>query len=137
MVTNKQAHRWGLEDSALCTFCNDEVETIVYLFVSCKCVQKIWIALKKWLKYFCNIDFEIEAPVILFDLHKDSFPALINTIILVTKYYLYSQKVRKEMPRFLGLLKAISKYKKIEQNIARRNANSEYHNKKWEMYDMI
>ena len=46
-----------LKNTDKCTFCEQQIETCIHLFVKCNRVQyEIWKPLKRWLYYFCNID---------------------------------------------------------------------------------
>ena len=47
----------------------------------------------KWIDYFCALRIDLEPYSLMFNTHKDSFRDLINTPILLTKYYVYIQSV--------------------------------------------
>ena len=45
---------------------------------------------------------------------------MVNMIILVVKYYVYVQRCYGKQVRFCDVIGEITKYKKIEENIAKR-----------------
>ena len=61
---------------------------------------------------------------------------MVNTIILIVKYYIYVQKCFGNVPQFEGVICNISKYKAIEFKISYELRNFDKINKKWCMYDM-
>ena len=79
LTTNINVARWDKNTSPLCSFCKDNEESLLHLFVQCKTVNKIWSALARWLYYYCNVQLIIEPQVILFNMYKDSFQDMVNT----------------------------------------------------------
>ena len=73
----------------------------------------------------------------MFNAYEVEFADLVNTIILIVKYYIYVKRTLKDPITFPGIIAAISKYKRIEFIAARITNNVTKHNKKWEMYDCI
>ena len=133
LITNIRVAKWDREVSPLCSFCKATDETVIHLLVLCPKVRKIWNVLKKWLYYFCNIKLEIETEQIVLNRYKESFQRMVNTIILIVKYYIYVQKVAGNHLSFLDVVKYIEKYKRIEYLIARRSNTVKKHDK-WLMY---
>ena len=138
LVTNVQLQLWKIKSSNTCTFCNKYSEDYVHLFVNCQKVRSIlWYPLSKWLSYFCNIDLDIDEYKIIFNQYKDSFPAMVNTIILITKHYIYVKRCLQDRLHFVELIQTISDYKNLESIIAYRNQKSKKHKAKWLMYDCV
>ncbi len=42
LYTNEKLHRIKISESPLCTFCNNETETLEHLFVDCDVVANVW-----------------------------------------------------------------------------------------------
>ena len=137
LTMNTHVAKWNKEQSEMCTFCNEEVESYMHCFVQCDISKKIWGALKKWLDYFCFVKLEITPFTLLFNAYTDSFELMINTIILIVKYHLYCCKCKKEQPKFSNIIRLISWYKNIEYYVAKKHKKLTKHNKKWEMYDKV
>ena len=57
---------------------------------------------------------------------------LINTLILVTKYYIYSSKCQRKQLNFNTLIARVEHYKKIEYIIALRKNKLVKHQLKWQ-----
>ena len=136
LVTNVRLSKYT-NIPAECTFCKDSPETTIHLFCECKHVVQIWKTLAKWLKYFCMIDLEPTKYVIILNVYKDSFPDMVNTILLITKYYIYVQRCLKNSLSFTGVLQSIQKYKRIEEMSAVILQKSKKIKTKWQMYDML
>ena len=120
VMTNLIRSKW--EDvSPLCSFCQNAEETIVHLLTNCIIVKdKIWKPLYKWLDYFCNVQVQFDPDVVIFNAYKDSFSHMTNTIILITKQYIYSAKCLQEQLYFPQLVTKISLYKKIRRSISKK-----------------
>ena len=137
LTTNIHVSKWLQGQDQFCTFCKKVPENYVHLFFSCEIIRKIWSALSKWLRYFCYIDLEIDESQLLLNLYKDSFKNMTNTIILITKQYIYRCKCYKSKPIFQELIAEITHYKKIEKYIAVKKNKVNNFKKKWLMYDKV
>ena len=120
LITNKRLCQWKIIASDKCTFCKEETETVMHLLVGCKYVQALWSTLKRWLNYFCYIELEIKEEIIILNIYKGPFADMVNMIILVVKYYVYVQRCYGKQVQFCDVIGEITKYKKIEENIAKR-----------------
>ena len=107
----------------------------MHLFCKCEKVKTLWRNLKKWLYYSCFVELDLSDHSIILNDYKGPFPDMINTIVLVTKYYVYSQHMQKKELNFIGFIKCTEKYKRIEYIVAKRSKNIKKHNNKWHMYD--
>ena len=119
LFTNVRLVKWDTKVSHLCTFCQNSPETILHIFVHCKVVIKFWGLLFKWLYHFCFIPIKIEPQAIIFNNYKTAFSDLINSIVLITKHYIYVQRCLGKELKFIELIQKISFYKKIEHLAAR------------------
>ena len=115
ILTNERVSKWDKNTPALCTFCGKEIETIIHLFITCTHTHKMWVALKKWLDHFCFLQLDIEPFDLIFNMYKNEFKQMVNTLILIMKYYIYVKKIHGHKPNFSELLCQISKYKRIEE----------------------
>ena len=138
LVTNEHLFRWKVITNDSCTFCQKCTETVMHLLTECQVVaQKIWIPLKNWLNYFCYIDFVIVPYDIILNRYKDSFPALVNTILCITKQYIYATRCLGKDLQFQQLISKISQYRTLEYIVAKRNGLLTKHNAKWQIYDVV
>ena len=138
LVVNIHLHKWKLQENDLCSFCKEQQETYLHLFVKCKYVQsKIWKPLRNWLYYFCNTQFDINPEEIIFNRFKESNAGMVNTIILITKQFIYAKRCLGKELTFLELAQSIAQTRKIEEFIARKNNKLKIHVNKWQLYDRI
>ena len=138
LTTNIQLEQWKIKPSDLCMYCKLTQETYLHLFCKCEYVlQKIWYPLKRWLDYFCFIPITIEPYEIIFNEYKGEFDELVNTIILTTKYFIYSRKCMNENLHFQELMSVIAQTKQIEKLAAKRTKTYDKYEKKWLMYDKV
>ena len=137
LVTNKTVAIWNKLVPDKCTFCGEDVETIVHLFFTCKYVRKLWYAMGKWLENYCNLEFTPSEYMIILNQYKGDAEDLVNTLILITKYYIYVQRCLKREIRFIDLVGVIAKYKSIELDAGRLVHKYKKYQLKWEIYDMI
>ena len=137
LITNIQLYKWNLRTDEMCTFCKKESETYVHMFINCKIIKRLWSALQKWLDYYCFIKLERVSYDLILNRYRDSFAPMVNTIILITKQYIYRCKCQETDPRFPELISGISWYKSIEKMAALKHNKLKQHNDKWSMYDKV
>ena len=140
LVTNVKRAKWNTTKtiSPLCYYCQKENETVIHLLSQCDIVKKtIWTPLQKWLDYFCYIEFDPTPEVILLNRYKDSCMNMVNTIILITKQYIYSTKCLQNTLSFRNLITKISQYKTMEEIVAKKSNKLNVHNRKWYLYDLL
>ena len=121
LTTNIHRNKWDPSVPSSCYFCKVNEETYSHLFVECTTVQTIWRALKKWLYHFCYVEFDVDVYTILMNRYKDSFPKMVNTIILIVKQYIYASKCLENQLNFTEVVKRIQKYKTLEHIVAIRH----------------
>ena len=103
VFTNEKLFRFGITQSPLCTFCQKEDESIEHLLFSCKESCEFWKHVLSWLRdNDINVGKLKEADLIFgkFDTQDDS--TLINHILLLGKYYIYSRKCQNAKPSLKG-----------------------------------
>ena len=95
VFTNEKLFCFGMPDSPTCAFCQTEVESLGHLLFSCKVSSKFWKHVLSWLRdYNIFVENIKEEDIIFgkFDIADDFF--LFNHILLLGKFYIYSQKCR-------------------------------------------
>ena len=121
LLTNDRVSKWDKEVTPYCQFCgNDNIETPYHIFVRCTVVKRFWECLKRWLYHFCFLPVEFNDREIILNEYKDSFPDLVNTLILIAKYYIYAQKCLKKPINFHQYIGRVVKFKKIEFEVAKK-----------------
>ena len=120
VYTNEKLYRFGLVASPSCTFCQETAESIEHLLFSCKISSEFWKHVSSWLK---DNDIYIETLKewdIIFEKVdiKDNF-ILINHLLLLGKYCIYSKKCQNSLPTAQGFIARIKLIYRIELQIAR------------------
>ena len=133
LYTNKILYKMNLVPSPMCTFCGDHEETLEHLLISCTYTKNFWLSVISWLNtYNMKID-KLDEVTILFGI-SDNIPGncLLNHIIILGKYTIYSCRCKNIKPS-VSLLKAkTSETRKFEFLIAKKNKKESIHYKKWE-----
>ena len=133
VFTNEKLFRFGMADSPTCAFCQTEVESLEHLLFSCKVSSKFWKHVLSWLRdYNVFVENIKEEDVIFgkFDIADDFF--LFNHILLLVKFYIYSQKCQNVLPSLQGFIARTESVYNIELHIARKRNKLNNHFKKWE-----
>ena len=133
MFTNEKLKLIGVVDSPNCTFCREATESVEHLLFSCRITSKFWKHVLSWLRdNDVHVGIVIEPDIIFgkFDVAEDYI--LINHILLLGKYYLYSRKCQNSLPTFRGFIATTKRVSNIELHIAREKNKLLFHFQKWE-----
>ena len=117
--------------SKLCTFCNEDLETVEHLFFECIFSQLFWNKVKN-LFYEKNIYQEPLSlnSVFIGDTRKES-PTIVNHIIILGKQFIYKSKLQETIPRYNALKLEIDYTYQTEEYIAMKNSSEESFHLKW------
>ena len=135
LVTNIHLVKWGMAESDLCELCKVERETMLHLFVKCEKTKKLWEEVKKYLKDLGAIEEEIsmQPANILFNTVLSRSNSVANFIVLITKYYIYSQRCMGKSLFMKELEAKLRHVQNIEKFIAVKNNKLGLHYKKWNL----
>ena len=131
ITTNYNRARWDATVSPFCkqASCQGETpDTIMHVLYKCSKAKTLWEKLKKWCKYVLDIDMKIDQRIVILNDYKGAQSWLINTVILVTKQYLYASYCLNENPNFMVLISKIVELYRAEKELA---GNNKKHVKKW------
>ena len=102
--TRKLLHSIGKVQASECIFCKLAPETLIHLFCDCTISKQLWNDIENWITHTTSFPIKFSPVEILLGyLNPDNFYP-INTIILVTKAYIFS-KSRKALPLDISDLK--------------------------------
>ena len=133
LYLNQRLHRMNLVESPLCSLCKREIESIFHLFLKCEFSARLWAETQRWCSPAIALPQLTEKIVYLGWFSNAPQTILINHILLLYKYFLYSKRNRKEETEFLMLFKFYIRYiVKIEERIAKRKNNLNAHFSKWD-----
>ena len=134
ITTNYILEKWKLAATNVCEFCSIHPETLYHLFLECPITKNIWNDFKQWWFQNTNNRLLLSNSEILF-----GFPtilplnALKNTLILITKQYIYSCRCRGEIPHINSLVTRFSLTYQVEKSIALSKNKITFHNDKWQI----
>ena len=122
IITNVHLFRWGLKQNNKCTFCSEEKETYLHLFVYCKKVQLLWIYVEQFMMRYNNnmIDFGTDK-VVTNLLITDQPGHIKNFLCLITKQYIYRQRCLQQELSVTELKHNILQIERTEKYIATKN----------------
>lgn len=89
MFCNKLLFQWHLVDSALCTFCQEDYETMEHLFFLCPKVKIFLSRIQAWFESQTNTEIDITQQELFFCNHNDN---LLNILFLILKQYIYNRR---------------------------------------------
>ena len=131
LVTNINLHKWGLEGSDLCFFCNEERETIMHLMSSCSEVSLLWQQVKIWIEENFKTQIDLNPTKIIFNRLVQPKKHIANFICLLTKQYIYRQKCLKKPLHFQSLKAHLWKIENLEKYISIQRNRLSIHQLKW------
>ena len=111
----------NVKDCSLCTFCNNDNETLKHLFWECDFVEAFWLQC-------CNLclkgNFDLNYDHVKFG-YLDEATHPINFFILNAKYYIFCCKLNSKTPDATAFYYKLKYYLQVEYYILRK-ANNEY-----------
>ena len=114
LYLNNMLFRFKKVDSPLCSYCNEEEETLLHLFHSCLKIKQLWNRLRLYFSQFINIPLCTPQSSILGIFDNNQHSELINHLLLIFKFYIYSTRNNKQL-NFDNLMITIKKIKEIEK----------------------
>ena len=86
----------GLKNTALCTFCKTELDSVEHMLLRCPIVIELWKKVNNWLNEIGFINYNLtETKKILGDIENGNIP---TTIILLTKKVIYNAFKKGRVP---------------------------------------
>ena len=97
LTTNRSVSKYIVNQSQLCTFCNNHSETIQHLFWHCEKVKTFWNELSTLIKQRCrnSHNFSFSENLVMFGQSDNVYTdEICNLMILLAKYFIYKCKVQ-------------------------------------------
>lgn len=134
LPTEKYLHSCKIVDSALCSFCKAENETIDHLFFQCRKIRQLWDTLMALIQEKCfhvhNLRFDVK--LIIFGMSDGIVTDRgLDLIIMWTKFYIYKCKMQKTEPTFQTLMQSMKYRLKNEKYISNLNNSWDAFNRTW------
>ena len=134
----KYLNTLGITNNSLCQFCKTREETLKHLFYDCIESKKLWTNVKTWIisKMNFNLSFTGQL-VILGYLHQDSGSIPLNTVLLVTKSYIFWCSRHEKLPNIFDLQKRIQRTYTEQKYIAIKNNSLAKFEKNWNTWTRL
>ena len=130
LVTNEDLYKWKIKETDLCTFCQEEIETIVHLFLECEVIKQFWLQIEEWLYQINNTRIHIQPiEIILGKINIEN--KLYDLIYLACKHYIYSCRCTHTFPTLRDCVNKIRQLYELEKQIAIKHDNIQYFDLKW------
>ena len=135
IATNSFLKKIGYRESNLCTFCNMEEETTLHLFCECNYVSSLWDDFNAWLseKFHDNISLQKKDII----LGNDKFIDIVNLLIILMKSFIYQNRMKNKIPRFLNFIEYAKLYQKTEKFIFTNSNRICKFDNRWQNLTMI
>ena len=126
---------WKLVDSQQCDFCDWDKQDLLHLLYHCPASQAIW---RNLMNYFRSLDIDMSELLlspenIVYSLLHPRPGNVINTLVLLCKFYLFRCKVQLSTPTFRELLDELELFYRIELYNANLKNRISQHKRKWEI----
>ena len=133
IVTNIQLYKWKLKNNEYCSFCQNERETVLHLFVQCPIVKELWQSVMDNLSIRYQVEMICINPenVILNRIVVQKKNHILNFVCLLLKQFIYRQRCLNEPIHSAIFMRYLSKIEGIEKYIAVKNSRLATHLKKW------
>ena len=118
--------------SPFCSLCKREVETISHLFLRYEFSIRLWAETQKWSSRTITLPQLSEKIVCVGWFSDDPQAILINHILLLYKYFLYSRRNDRRKENFSAFKLYIRYVVKIEESISKRKKKLTAHLHKWD-----
>ena len=133
IATNEYLYKIKVKGNNLCTFCNQDVETIEHLFIGCEKVEILWNNIEQWIYEKCNVMLNFSKHEIIFGKYGKPFIAQ-NMIVILVKYYIYKNRCRGQQLHFPSIKLDIIHYYKMEKYIYHINRKFKQFYLRWELF---
>jgi exonuclease III len=120
-ATREKLFQWNIVESDVCTFCNEQIETLPHLLVECEVVKLFWIDLQLWLYERTDILFDLNVHEIIIGFQDENL-IMFNAVYLLAKKYILRCSYENNFPNLTAFKKFITQFLLVEKSIAMRNS---------------
>ena len=135
LPTNYLLHVYGVRADPFCADCENTVDDLPHAFHQCPIVFNLWTALAHFLNPTLDIFPYINTENIILGIYQND-TALINTIFVLTKRYIFLCKCKNKQVNLRSLLLFINYHRTIEINSLCQNQKRKNENK-WSLLNNI
>ena len=136
--TNSYLFKANLNNSPVCNFCNEDEQTIIHMYSTCRVTSTFWKEVLSWLKQnnVINRDPSISEMLLLFDDNRNFL--LLNTVFVLCKYFIFSSKYQGNALHFQAFQNKMRSLYEMECQVSLLRNKSAVNRKKWSpLFDVI
>ncbi len=131
-------HKMHITPTPNCNLCELQPETLIHLFCKCTKITHLWKNLTDWIRNRTNHNIAFTSnTIILGYLLNDNIKIPINTIILVTKSYIFWCSRNKKKPNIQDLQLRIKELYNTHKTVAMLNSKQDRFDKNWNIFSQI
>ena len=121
MITNRKLMLYKIRENDHCTFCQNQVETVMHLFTKCSKVIPVWAYIERLCKT------KLDKSQIIFNNVVNNPKHVENTIVLLTKFVIYKFRCMEKIPSIENVKIELKNLQEIEGEIARKKDKEGHH----------
>ena len=137
LPTNIHLKRFRIKETDLCSFCGEEQETYLHLFVKCDIVKKCWKQILEWLNRIASISMVFNDTEMVLGLHEESSINYVDMLLLTFRHFIYFTRCKQIQPSLDYFLKYFIYIKDIEKHIAVQKCKMKEFRERWMDLDML
>ena len=130
LYTNTKLYKIGFRTNDLCTFCDNQPESLTHLFYHCSRSKQFWIEFELYWCLISNQRIRLCLENVLFGiLTENACPSLqlLNYFIIIGQLYLWDCRSKQILPNIYGFRAKINAKYETEEKIS----NKEFFKRKW------
>ncbi len=131
--TNSFLFKINKTGSNLCTFCNNEEETLIHLFCSCTHTISFWSSVFSWIKEETNRSINMDNEAFLFG-NTNASSKIVNLILFICRFHVYKRKMNRKCPSLLVLKREVRNYCSMEKCMFHSNGDGFKFYQKWDSF---
>jgi len=125
----------GISLTDICTFCEQNTESLIRLFWDCELVQTFCQNIQHWLiqHLIKPQDFSLTLPICL-GLVDSTADILLHHALLIGRYHIYSSKIKKTLPNLQVFSQTFLKCQEIAKCYAYKTNTVKKYKSKWNLF---
>ena len=129
--TKEHLLKFSFVANNLCSFCQQDVESYIHVFLNCVKVKEMWL---EAIQHFDLIEIKelVWTDIFLGIAGNSSRIKLVNTLIIFLKYIVYHARKKGAVPTIANIKKLVLEYKEEEKKLATKRGKLGMHLLKWE-----
>ena len=136
--TQSLRKKMGTSDTSLCRICNNQEETLEHLFLTCPYVENLWAKIKT--SFACSgteLGTTNPVDILLGTWQRNKNCKALNTLCLITKYYIFQCAKKCQKPSFKALQHYIQIFYEEQQYLAKIKNQENNFDRQWTLASQI